>query len=159
MSVSRINFTLNQKEISIETEASRPLVEVLRQDLRLSGTKQGCAIGECGACTILLNGDPVNACLILIGQVHDSQIITIEGIAKAGELHLLQKNFLDQGAIQCGFCTPGMVLSAYALLHKNNNPTLPEIKAAIAGNLCRCTGYMQIIEAIRITAEDLRDKK
>jgi len=144
-----VQFKLNGKEITVTTDANKRLLDVLRNDLNLTGTKEGCAIGECGACTIIFNGEAVTSCLMLIGQVQGSEIITIEGLSQNGELHSLQQKFLEHGAVQCGYCTPGMLLSAYALLLKNPNPTDEEIKEAIAGNLCRCTGYKQIIDAVK----------
>jgi carbon-monoxide dehydrogenase small subunit len=134
------------------------MVDVLREELGLTGTKEGCGIGECGACTVLLDGEAVNSCLILVGQVEGAHVTTIEGIAKGTILHPLQRNFLKAGAIQCGFCTPGVLLSAYALLERNPNPTEEEIAIAIAGNLCRCTGYKQIIEAVVLTAQEKMGK-
>ena len=144
-----VQFKLNGKDITVNAEANKRMLDVLREDLHLTGTKEGCAIGECGACTIILNGEAVTSCLILIGQVQDAEIITIEGLSDNGELHPLQQKFLEHGAVQCGYCTPGMLLSTYALLLKNPNPTEEEIKEAIAGNLCRCTGYKQIIDAVK----------
>jgi len=144
-----VQFKLNGKDITVTTEANKRLLDVLREDLHLTGTKEGCAIGECGACTIILNGEAVTSCLMLIGQVQGAEIITIEGLSENGELHPLQQKFLEHGAVQCGYCTPGMLLSTYALLLKNPNPTDEEIKEAIAGNLCRCTGYKQIIDAVK----------
>ncbi len=147
----KIHFTINGKEVSLTTPVNRRLLDVLREDLGLTGTKEGCGIGECGACTVLVDNKAVNSCLILSGQVDGSNIMTIEGLAKNSTLHPLQENFLKYGAVQCGFCTPGMLMSAYALLNENPHPSEEEIKEAIAGNLCRCTGYKQIIEAIRET--------
>jgi len=144
----KITFNLNNKDITISSSHNRRLLDVLRDNLRLTGTKEGCAIGECGACTILLNDKAVNSCLLLIGQVEGQRVLTIEGLAGHSELHPLQKKFLDHGAVQCGFCTPGMILSAYALLLEKPKPTEDEIKEAITGNLCRCTGYKQIITAV-----------
>ena len=131
------------------------MLDLLRGKFNLTGTKEGCGVGECGACTVLMNDKAVNSCLILAAQIEGSEIVTIEGIANGNELHPIQKHFLKHGSIQCGFCTPGMVLSAYALLEENPNPTEEEIKDAIAGNLCRCTGYKQIIDAIKETATEL----
>jgi carbon-monoxide dehydrogenase small subunit len=147
----RVKFTLNGKKTSIETSPDKRLVDLLREDLKLTGTKKGCSIGECGVCTVLLDGKAVNSCLILAVQINDCDIITVEGLQKEEILHPLQKNFLKYGAVQCGFCTPGMLLSAYALLQENKNPTEKEIKEVIAGNLCRCTGYKQIISAVQKT--------
>jgi len=149
-------FKLNGKHVNIETETNRRLIDILREDLKLTGTKQGCGIGECGACTVLINNKAVNSCLILAGQVDRAEILTVEGLAQNGRPHPLQENFIKYGAIQCGFCTPGMLLSAYALLLENPVPTENEIKEAIAGNLCRCTGYKQIIMAIRESLDKWR---
>ncbi|UCE07119.1 MAG: (2Fe-2S)-binding protein [bacterium] len=150
-----IHFRLNEKSIKIESETNRRLIDILREGFNLTGTKEGCGIGECGACTVLLNGKAVNSCLILAGQVDGTEIMTVEGLEKNGSLHPLQENFIKHGAVQCGFCTPGMLMSAYAFLLENPQPTEDEIKEAIAGNLCRCTGYKQIIEAIKITCEEI----
>ncbi len=148
-----IKFKLNEKEVTVETMPNRRLLDLLREDLGFTGTKEGCSIGECGACTVILNGKAVNSCLILAPQVNGAEIITVEGLEKDGVLSSLQDSFLNHGAVQCGYCTPGMLLSAYALLLEIPNPTEDEIKEAIAGNLCRCTGYKQIIEAILETGE------
>lgn len=151
----KISFVLNNQNMSIETEPNIRLLDLLRDKFNLTGTKEGCSIGECGACTVIMNGKAVNSCLVLTGQCEGAEIITIEGIEKDGKLHPLQENFLKNGAIQCGFCTPGMIMSAYALLLENSNPTEEEIKDAIAGNLCRCTGYKQIIEAVEKSAKEV----
>lgn len=153
--MTELKFILNGTEVKIVTEPHIRLIDLLREKFDLTGTKEGCGVGECGACTVLMNGSAVNSCLVLSGQIEDSEILTIEGLANGEILDPLQKNFLLHGAIQCGFCTPGMVLSASALLDKNPNPTEEEIKDAIAGNLCRCTGYKQIIEAVKKTAEEI----
>lgn len=150
----QISFVLNGEKIELKTKPNKRLLDILRDDLGLTGTKEGCSIGECGACTVIVNGKAVNSCLVLAGEVDGADVITIEGIAKNGNLHPLQENFLKYGAVQCGFCTPGMILSAYALLLKKKKPDEEEIKEAIAGNLCRCTGYKQIIEAIKQTSVD-----
>jgi carbon-monoxide dehydrogenase small subunit len=149
-----IEFTLNGQKKVIDTIGSRRLIDVLREDFRLTGTKEGCGIGECGACTVLVDGKAVNACLVLIGQIIGKKVVTIEGLAGKDWLHPLQKNFLEEGAVQCGFCTPGMLLSAAVLLDVHPDPTEAEISDAIAGNLCRCTGYKQIITAIKKTADE-----
>lgn len=153
--MAELNFILNGTEVKIVTEAYLRLIDLLREKFDLTGTKEGCGVGECGACTVLMDGRAVNSCLVLAAQVNDSEIVTIEGIAEGEVLSSLQKNFLAHGAVQCGFCTPGMVLSASALLDQKPNPTDEEIKDSIAGNLCRCTGYKQIIEAIKETAKEL----
>lgn len=150
-----ISFMLNGKSTTIHTAANRRLIDILRDDIKLTGAKEGCGIGECGACTVMMDRKAVNACLILAGQIDGAEIITIEGLAQGNSLHLLQENFIKHGAVQCGFCTPGMLLTAYALLGENSTPSEDEIKEAIAGNLCRCTGYKQIIEAIKKTTEEI----
>ncbi|MBS3945140.1 MAG: (2Fe-2S)-binding protein [Melioribacter sp.] len=150
-----IRFTLNHNNVTVVVEPNLRLLDLLRNKFNLTGTKEGCSIGECGACTVIMNGKAVNSCLVLAGQCEGAEIITIEGIDKDGKLHPLQVNFLKSGAVQCGFCTPGMIMSAYALLLENPNPTEEEIKDAIAGNLCRCTGYKQIIEAVEKSAKEV----
>lgn len=152
----RLKFILNRKRVEIETEPNIRLLDLLRDKFNLTGTKEGCSIGECGACTVILNGKTVNSCLILAGQCEGAEIITIEGMEQDGTLHPLQKSFMLKGAVQCGFCTPGMILSAYALLNENPHPTEEEIIEALAGNLCRCTGYKQIIYAVQSAAEELQ---
>jgi carbon-monoxide dehydrogenase small subunit len=154
-----ISFHVNGKSVQIDTSGSRRLIDVLRNDLNLTGTKEGCGIGECGACTVLLNDKAVNACLVLVGQIHGQKIITVEGLSNGDILNPLQYNFLEKGAVQCGYCTPGMLLSAAALLDTNPDPNEDEINEAIAGNLCRCTGYKQIIEAVLAAAEDMKKEK
>ena len=153
-----LKIILNGKHVSVVTESNIRLIDLLRDKFYLTGTKEGCGVGECGACTVLMNRKAVNSCLILAAQIEGSEIVTIEGIANGNELHPIQKNFLKYGAVQCGFCTPGMVLSASALLNQKQNPTDEEIKDAIAGNLCRCTGYKQIIDAVKATAKELQVK-
>jgi carbon-monoxide dehydrogenase small subunit len=143
-----INITVNGEEYSLDVQPNRVLLDVLREDLGLTGTKKGCGLGKCGACTILLDGRPIHSCLLLAAQAHRKQITTIEGIA-AEEPHPLQTAFVEKGAVQCGFCTPGMINAAKALLDANPNADEAEIKLAIAGNLCRCTGYNQIVSAIQ----------
>ncbi len=143
-----IEFMLNGRLTQVEAPSHWTLLKLLRERLGLTGTKEGCGIGECGACTVLMDGKPVNACLILAPKVEGKKIETIEGLGSRESLHPLQKSFIDHGAIQCGFCTPGILMSAKSLLEKNSNPSREEIKEAISGHLCRCTGYHQIIEAI-----------
>jgi len=152
-----IRFAVNGREVSIETDAETRLLDVLREDLHLTGTKEGCGEGECGACTVLLDGLPVNSCLIPAPQVEGRDVLTIEGLADGHRLHPVQAAFVEQGAVQCGFCTPGFVLSAYALLRSNSSPTDEEILTALEGNLCRCTGYGKIVSAVRSAAERMRE--
>ncbi len=146
---SNISFTLNSKKVTIICNPGTRLLDLLRDTLEFTGTKEGCAIGECGACTVIFNGKAANSCLILAGQINNAEIITVEGLAENGGLSKLQKMFLEKGAVQCGFCTPGALISAYALLLENENPTEEEIKIALSGNLCRCTGYKQTIDAVK----------
>ncbi|MBN2543709.1 (2Fe-2S)-binding protein [bacterium] len=149
----KINLKINNKDYSIDIEPNITLLDLLRDELGLTGTKRGCEIGECGACTVIMDGEAVNSCLVLAPQTDGAEIITVEGLEENGELSKLQKSFIEHEAVHCGFCTPGMLMSAKALLDKNPNPTVEEIKTAIAGNLCRCTGYKQIVEAIQKTSE------
>ncbi len=151
MKTIQIHFTLNGKAVEVNTYPNRRLLDVLRDDLGLTGTKEGCSVGECGACTVVMNGQAVHSCLVLAAQANGANIVTVEGLAQGDQLHPLQKNFLEYGAVQCGFCIPGMLMSSYALLEENPRPSQEEIKEAIAGNLCRCTGYKQIIKAIEAT--------
>jgi len=141
-------LTVNEESYEIQINPNRTLLDVIRNDLGLTGTKEGCGTGECGACTVLLDGEPVNACLTLALQAHGKKVTTIEGLGKDGTIHPLQEAFIAHGAIQCGFCTPGMILSAKALLDRKPNPEEMEIREALIGNLCRCTGYQKIVEAI-----------
>lgn len=149
----KIRFFLNGQAVTVYAEPGETLLSVLRQKLGLTGVKEGCQRGECGACTVLLNGRPVNSCLVLIPKVEGAHVLTIEGITPERGLHPLQRSFLKHGAVQCGFCTPGMIMSAYALLLENPDPNEEDIRTAISGNLCRCTGYVQMIEAIKEVAE------
>lgn len=153
MQSKKLTFLLNGRKVSLQNFTNKRLLDLLREDLGLTGTKGGCGIGECGACTVILNGRAVNACLVLAGQVEGSEVKTVEYLARNGNLNDLQQAFLETGAVQCGFCTPGMLMSAAALLDQTPNPSEEEIKEAIAGNLCRCTGYKQIIEAIGLAAK------
>jgi len=143
-----INFILNGKPIHVEVPPHWTLLRLLREKLGLTGTKEGCGIGECGACTVLLDGMPVNACLVLAPKAEGREVQTVEGLGSGKSLHPLQKSFIDHGAVQCGFCTPGILMSSKALLEKIPHPNREEVKEAISGHLCRCTGYHQIIEAI-----------
>ena len=148
-----INFKLNNRSVSVTTDEDRPLLWVLRTDLKLTGTKYGCGIGECGACMVLLNGRAIASCQTLAVCHSGQEITTFEGLAQNGRLHPLQEAFVAEGAVQCGYCTSGMILSAKALLDKNPDPSTDEIKEAIRGNLCRCTGYAKIVRAIEKAAE------
>ncbi len=143
-----INLTINDQAYEIAVESNKTLADMLRYDLDLTGTKKGCDTGDCGACTVILNGDAVNSCLVLAVQTDGAVIETIEGLATDEGLHPIQEAFVEKGAIQCGFCSPGMILSTKNLLDKNPNPTEAEIREGISGNLCRCTGYQKIFEAI-----------
>ena len=144
----QLSSRLNGKDYSIETQDNRRMVDVLREDLRLTGTKEGCGVGECGACTVVINGNAVTSCLVYAGQMQGADILTVEGLSETEIGSILQRCFVEGDAVQCGFCTPGFLMSAYALLQKNPHPTRDEIREAIAGNLCRCTGYIPIINAI-----------
>jgi len=153
MNKIEISFKINDEKKKLEVDGNITLLRLIREVLKLTGTKEGCGIGECGACTVLVDGKAVNSCLVLAGQINGCEIMTIEGLAKNGELHKIQKAFIDYGAVQCGFCTSGMIMSAKAFLDKNPHPTRDEIKLAISGNLCRCTGYKQIVDAIEASAK------
>ena len=147
-----INFILNGKQITIDADPDRRVVDVLREDCGLTGTKEGCGAGECGACTILVDGESSLSCLMLAAQLAGRKIITIEGISNNDRLHPLQDAFIRQGAVQCGFCTPGMILSATALLNRDAHPTREDIRKGLRGNLCRCTGYQKIVDAVEAAA-------
>lgn len=153
MSIKNIAFTLNREKVSVLAEPGEMLVDVLRDKLGLTGTKIGCRAGDCGACTVILNGAAVNSCLIPLGKAEGAQLQTIEGVAYDDRLHPVQQALMDNGAVQCGFCFPGMVMSAKALLDQNVNPTKEEVRTAIAGNICRCTGYTKIEEAVTDAAQ------
>ena len=143
-----LSFRLNGTDYTVETSAEKRMLDVLRNDLGLTGTKEGCGVGECGACTVVLNGEAVTSCLVLAGQMQGADIMTIEGMSETQIGSILQDCFVEGDAIQCGLCTPGFIMSAYALLLKNPHPTREEIREAVAGNLCRCTGYKPIVNAI-----------
>jgi carbon-monoxide dehydrogenase small subunit len=151
--MAKIEFSVNGERISLDVPAQARLVDVLRETLGLTGTKEGCGVGECGACTVIVNGKAVCSCITLAAGLNGADVITIEGVSQNGELDEIQQAILDHHALQCGFCTPGIVMSAKALLDANPNPTTEEIQQAIAGNLCRCTGYQQVIDAIADAAE------
>ena len=148
-----LEFKVNGIARSLEVDPAQRLIDVLRDQLDLTGTKEGCGEGECGACTVIMGGRAVNACLVLGLQAQGQEVVTIEGLAQDGRLDPLQKAFIDEGAIQCGFCSPGMLMSAKALLLQNPNPGEAEIRSAIAGNLCRCTGYQKIVKAVQAVAQ------
>lgn len=143
-----LKLSVNGEPFELEIPANRTLLDVLRNELGLKGTKEGCSAGECGACTVLLNGEPVNSCLVLALQANGGEVTTIEGLSGEGKIHPIQEAFIHHGAIQCGFCTPGMILSAKALLDRNPYLEEREIREGLVGNLCRCTGYQKIVEAI-----------
>ena len=149
-------FIVNGKPYEVILESHMTLLEVLREHVGLTGAKYGCGCGECGACTVLIDSKPLLSCSTLAITARGKNIMTIEGLAKGNTLHPIQKAFVDYGAIQCGFCTPGMILSSKALIDENPNPTREEIRAALAGNLCRCTGYVKIIDAVLAGAEAMR---
>lgn len=152
-----VKFQVNGEQTAIDVEPTKTLLDVLREDLFLTGTKRGCDSGECGACTVLLNGQAVHSCLILAAELEGQDVLTIEGLSKnPKELHPLQKAFIEKGAVQCGFCTPGLMMSAKALLDRNPNPTEEEVRHSISGNLCRCTGYSKIVDAILTACEEIR---
>ena len=144
----RVTFSVNGKKISFEGSGARRLLDVLREELRLTGTKEGCGEGECGACSVLIDGRVVDSCLVAVGQVAGSDVLTVEGLGKLGKLSSLQQAFIEHGAAQCGICTPGMLLAARALLDEHPTPTEDEVRTGLAGNLCRCTGYTKIIDAV-----------
>lgn len=145
---TEFQFTVNGRHLTVSAYSMERLLDVLRQQLHLTGTKEGCGEGECGACTVFINGEIVNSCLVPVAQVEGASITTIEGIARDNQLHAVQQAFIDFGGAQCGICTPGMVMAAVDLLNRNPNPTEADIRNGLAGNLCRCTGYMKIFEAV-----------
>ncbi len=154
--MEQIRLRINGHAHELEVKPWATLLDTLREDLGLTGTKEGCGQGECGACTVLMDGKPVNACLILAMEAEGKEIVTIEGLGSGDELHPIQQAFVDKGGMQCGFCTPGMILSAKALLDENPDPTDEEIRKGLEGNFCRCTGYTKIIESIRVAAERMK---
>lgn len=150
-----LSFTLNDDPVEVVVKDHMTLLDLLRDKLGLTGTKKGCEQGECGACTVMLDGLPVNSCCTLAVECEGRNVVTVEGIAKGGKLHPIQKQFIEKWALQCGYCTPGMIMSAKALLDHNPHPTELEIHEAIEGNLCRCTGYAKIVEAIQAAAAEM----
>lgn len=150
----KINFILNNKKVGIETELSKRLLDVLREDFSLMGTKEGCGEGECGACSVLINNKVVPSCLFPLGNVQGKTVITIEGLSEMKEGQILRDAFSKEGAVQCGFCTPGMLMASHALLSEKPHPTVEEIKIGLSGNLCRCTGYNMIIKAVQRASKE-----
>jgi carbon-monoxide dehydrogenase small subunit len=155
----RIQLTVNKTAHDLEIEPRKTLLAVLRDQLGLTGTKEGCSTGDCGACTVLIDAKPVTSCLVLAASADGCEITTIEGLAKDGRLHPVQQAFIDVGGMQCGFCTPGIIMSAYSLLQNNPSPSDAEIRSALAGNLCRCTGYTKVVEAVRKAASQMRRRR
>jgi carbon-monoxide dehydrogenase small subunit len=153
MGARQITMSVNGEPEILTVQDHHTLLQVLRNDLALTGTKDGCSAGECGACTVLMDGEPVNSCMVLAVECDGHEIVTIEGLAHDGRLSALQEAFVEHNAVQCGFCTPGMLISAHALLKRNPHPTEQEVQEALVGNLCRCTGYVRIIRAVRTAAE------
>ena len=152
-----VKFVLNGELVSPDLDPSRRLIDILREDFFLTGAKEGCGEGECGSCTVLMDGQPVHSCLVLAGQLEGHEVLTVEGLAQNGELDLLQNAFVENNAVHCGFCTPGMIMSAKGLLMKNPDPTDTEIREALSGNICRCSDYRQIIMAVKDAAKRLRE--
>ncbi len=152
----KISLTVNGRKVDVAVSPSETLAEFLRTRLSLSGTKEGCDSGDCGACTVTLNGKAVNSCLVLAIETNGGSVTTIEGLNSAGQLHPLQQAFIDNGTVQCGFCAPGMIMSAKALLDEIPNPSEDDIRLGLAGNLCRCSGYVNIIRAVTAAAKQLR---
>jgi len=155
----KITFTVNGRVEERDVREDERLLDLIRDDLQLTGTKEGCGEGECGACTVLIDGKAIASCLVLAPQVDGKEILTVEGLAKGEELHPIQRAFVEKGAVQCGFCTPGFIMSTYALLTSNPSPNDEEIMAALEGNLCRCTGYAKILDAVRYAAQLMRQAK
>lgn len=155
----KINLTLNGKKMALEVPSHRLLLDLLRDEIGLTGTKEGCGTGDCGACTVILNGKPVNSCLIFSGELEGADLVTIEGLKIGPELHPVQQAFIQDGGVQCGYCTSGMLMMAKSLLDENMSPTEEEIRFALSGNLCRCTGYAKIVQAVQDAAAELRAKQ
>jgi aerobic carbon-monoxide dehydrogenase small subunit len=157
MRLEILELTVNGERRALAAAPNRTLLDLLRIDLGLTGTKQGCGEGDCGSCTVLLDGVPVNACLVLALDAAGAEVVTIEGVANGSTLHPVQQAFIEAGAVQCGFCTPGMVLTAKSFLDANPRPTEADVRSAISGNLCRCTGYQKIVEAVLLAADRIRE--
>ena len=154
-----LSLTVNGEPRQLLVEPYHSLLDALRDELHLTGTKKGCDEGDCGACTVLLNGKPVTSCLVLAHSAHDAQVTTVEGLADRERLHPVQQAFVDRGGLQCGFCTPGLIMAAVGLLNENPDPTRDDVKYAIGGNLCRCTGYSKVIEAILAAAQVMQTER
>jgi carbon-monoxide dehydrogenase small subunit len=154
----KIELTINGKKRKVETTTSTRLLDLIRDDLHLTGTKEGCGKGECGACTVIMNGELITSCLVLAPQADGAVITTIEGIGSGDHLDIIQETFIETGAVQCGFCTPGIIVAAKKLLEENSHPDEEEIKRGISGNLCRCTGYQKIFDAVRLAAERMSNR-
>jgi len=157
MSYSRITLTVNDVVETVDVPQHMTLLQMLREKLSLTGTKNGCSAGECGACTVMIDGEPTNSCMILAVECEGKEIITVEGLAEEDRLSILQESIIEEGGVQCGFCTPGMLISAKALLDRTPNPTDEQIRAALVGNLCRCTGYVRIINAVHRAAAHIAE--
>ena len=153
----KVEFLLNGKKTILEVPSHRLLLDLLRDEIGLTGTKEGCGTGDCGACTVFLDGKPVNSCLVLSGEIDGAELVTIEGLKSGPELHPVQKAFIEDGGVQCGYCTSGMLMMVKSLLDENLNPTEEEIRFALSGNLCRCTGYAKIVLAVKDAAKELRE--
>ncbi len=151
----KIEFQLNRKPVAIDVRPDERAVDLLRERLGMTGVKEGCGAGECGACAILVDGESRLSCLMMACQLHGKTVTTIEGVAEGEELHVLQTSFIEHGAVQCGFCTPGMIISAIDLINRNPRPTRQDIRVGISGNLCRCTGYQKIVDAVEAASESL----
>lgn len=159
MNKINVNMNVNGQAVKIDVDPNARLLDVLREQLDLTGTKEGCGVGECGACTVIVDGEAVNSCMVLAASMEGRRVETIEGLASPdGDLHIIQEKFIEHSALQCGFCTPGLVMSTKAFLDVNEEPTRDEIKTAISGNLCRCTGYSQIIDAVEDAARNYHSK-
>jgi carbon-monoxide dehydrogenase small subunit len=158
MTEKEISLKINNESYVRKVAVNRTLLEFLREDIGLTGAKEGCNEGECGACTVLFNGKAVNSCLMLAIEADGANILTIEGLAKGDKLHPLQQAFIDEGAVQCGFCTPGMIMTGKAIIDEYGNPSEEEIRKLMEGNLCRCTGYTRVIKTVKHTADSLADK-
>ena len=154
--MEQIRLTVNGKNYEVQVKPSATLLDVIREDLGLTGTKEGCGVGECGACTVIIEGQAVNACIMLAIEANGKNITTIEGLADGEKLHPIQEAFVEVGGLQCGFCTPGMILSTKVLLDKNKTPTDQEIRKGLEGNFCRCTGYTKIVESVKVAAQKMR---